>query len=161
MMVRTWVVILLTVGVQPLIAHTQGAPDSCEASAARNLLSVIAPMRGSQPAWLVDGDGPWSGPDAPVKTLWVIALPNQRLEITGRRRGGTETARFRRGADGISDSLVIEDPRRESANPGGATADVLRDYAFIPSHVFYPEAGCWEFTVRASGARHRIVQTKK
>lgn len=140
-------------------SQTPRGQATCESARPISLLSVVGPMLGSHPAWLVDGSASWMGAGVPVKTLWVVAQSNQRIEIAGRLRGGSETARFRRGSDTIADTLIIENPRRESVIPGGATADLLREYAFIPSHVFYPVPGCWEFTVSISGAQHRLVRS--
>ena len=58
----------------------------------------------------------------------------------------------------VTPMLVVEESVRESVIPGGATADVLRAYAFIMSHVFYPVPGCWEFTVGIGSKRHKIVR---
>jgi hypothetical protein len=53
----------------------------------------------------------------------------------------------------ISQEMVIEDPRRESVLPGGGSRDLLDVYAFIPSYVFYPQRGCYQFDVELNG-RH-------
>ena len=57
--------------------------------------------------------------------------------------------------------LVITNPARQSAIPGGAPAAVLRDYVFLPSTVFYPSPGCWEFTIRIGEDEVHIVRDLK
>lgn len=148
----------LTVGSARQNARAEQGPGACESTPRERVLSVVGPMSGSDPVWFVDGSVPWPGADDPVKTLWVFVQSNQRIEITGRLRNGSETARFLRGSGAAGASLVIADPGRESVRPGGATAEVLRHYAFIPSLVFYPVAGCWEFTVVVGGESHRLVR---
>jgi len=48
--------------------------------------------------------------------------------------------------------MILEDARRESVLPGGATCNLLDVYAFIPSYVFYPQPGCYQ----AANSGHRI-----
>lgn len=154
---------LLLVLVLPALAGAQpslpasAAAASCQPTPVRDSLTVVGPMVGSRPAWLVGWDQTY-GLANPVKTLWVVAQSSQRVEITGRLLNGSDVAQFRRGTGPITSNLVVEDLARESVIPGGATADVLRDYAFIPSHVFYPTPGCWEFTVAIGDEKHRIIR---
>jgi hypothetical protein len=54
--------------------------------------------------------------------------------------------------------LAIADPSAASVIPGGASADVMRTYSFLPSHVFYSSPGCWEFIVRIGSDEVRLVQ---
>ena len=89
----------------------------------------------------------------------VLAQSKQRLRITGRLLNGSATAQFRHGSGPLTRDLVVEDLARSSVVPGGATPEMLREYAFIMSHVFYPVPGCWEFTVAIGDAKHTIVRT--
>jgi hypothetical protein len=143
-------------------------PPSCTASRSENLLpNLIGPMVGASPVWMVDGGdlldsrfawGPWQTAVYSRKTLWVVARPSAGLRIEGRRLDASGTLRFHRQPDPIGDALVVPDPARESVIPGGASVGVMRAYAFIPSSVIYPSAGCWEFTVRVGGQDARIVR---
>jgi hypothetical protein len=143
---------------QPLAVQPNGEP-ACPATRVENVLSVVGPMRGQRPAWLVDdGSGRWGGAESPAKTLWVFADSARPIEITGRLRGSTKAARFQRAAGTVTEKLEIENPQRESIRPGGAPNDVLHAYAFISSHVFYAEPGCWEFTVVVGDVPHRIIR---
>ena len=60
-----------------------------------------------------------------------------------------------------SEVLTISNPAKESAIPGGASVDVMQAYAFIPSHLFYPTPGCYEFTVKTGSEEVRIVVDRK
>lgn len=159
---RVWdgfMAMLLASSAFSSVPQPPGGPASCIATPSVQMLPVVGSMAGAHPAWLVDAAARWVAPTAPVKTLWIFAQPIQGVQVTGRRRGGAEIARFQRGRDPITDSLAITNPTRESASPGDASADVLKNYAFITSHVFYPMAGCWEFTVVTAGATHHIVRS--
>ncbi|MEZ5292827.1 MAG: hypothetical protein R2745_17225 [Vicinamibacterales bacterium] len=150
---------LLIAGTASVVgAAPQGGTTACDAAQPVNVLSVVGPMVGSHPAWLVDGSSRWTGSASPIKTLWVLAQPTAGIEISGRRRGGSEVATFQRGSEPPTDRLTVADPKRDSVKPGGASADVLQAHAFIPSLVFYPVPGCWEFTVVSVGVRSRIVR---
>ena len=145
------------------VGQPSGGPASvmapaCEPTPGQDVLSVVGPMAGSWPAWVVDGSDTWHGATHPAKTLWVVAQLGQRVEITGRLLNGAAVAQFSRGSGPATPTLVVDDPLRESVRPGGATAEVLRAYAFIMSHVFYPVPGCWEFTVGIGSKRHKIVR---
>ena len=52
--------------------------------------------------------------------------------------------------------MVVDDPWRDSVIPGGATWDLKNRYLFLPSQVYYPNAGCYEFDV-AVGTQHRTI----
>jgi len=138
------------------------APDatvSCTPTPAENLLTVVGPMAGSRPAWFVDGGGGvWEHAEHPVKTLWVVSRTSEPVRITGHRVDGPGTARFRLGQDEPQSMFVIADPSAASVIPGGASADVMRTYSFLPSHVFYSSPGCWEFIVRIGRDEVRLVQ---
>jgi len=157
--VWVWLVVALATGsTHRSVAQTLAGVASCEATPPVSMLEVVGPMAGTHPAWLVDGSASWSASTTPIKTLWVFAQSDHGFEVTGRRQGGSETARFRTGNGQIKDTLTVVDLRRETVRPGGAGAEVLQRYAFIPSHVYYPVAGCWEFTLVSAGETHRIVK---
>lgn len=120
-------------------------------------------MAGSRPAWFVDGgDYIWEHAEHAVKTLWVISRTSAPVRITGNRLDGPGAAKFRRGQDEPMEAeFVIADARVASAIPGGASADVMQAYAFIPSHVFYSSPGCWEFTVQVGSDEVRLVREIK
>ena len=138
-----------------------GSPDTpkCEASQTQDLLPhVVAPMTGESPAWFVDGSRTWSGEQEPVKTLWVLRRTTDPVRISGHRLDGPGFVKLRRGSDAPSEVLVVANPSRESVIPGGAPPEVIRSYAFLPSDVFYPSAGCWQFTIRIDVKDFRIVR---
>jgi hypothetical protein len=57
----------------------------------------------------------------------------------------------------ITDTLVVENPSARSVRPGGASAEVMKSYVFIPSYVFYPSPGCWQLNARLGDNNTRIV----
>jgi|KBSSwiStaDraftv2_1062776.scaffolds.fasta_scaffold577448_1 hypothetical protein len=122
---------------------------------------VIGPAAGQYPAWLVDGSsGQWSGAEERVKTLWVFSRKAAgSLRITGRRLDGSGTLRFQDGGvEGHpADALEIADPWTRSVRPGGASADILRAYSFIPNYVIYPSPGCWALDVELGGEKTRVT----
>lgn len=134
------------------------ATEDCRTSPTRDVLDVVGPMTGRRPVWLVDADSRWKDATYPVKTLWVVTRTDRRLLIAGRRLDGPGTATFGRGSEPSAATLEVDDPARRSVRPGGATPDVLRAYAFIPSHVYYPSPGCWEFTVRIGDDSFTVVR---
>jgi hypothetical protein len=160
----TFVTVLIWSGAllpSPLAAHETTL--SCKETPAENLLpSVIGPMAGSRPAWFVDGGRIfWEHAAHPVKTLWVLSRSSSPVRITGHRIDGPGTAKFRIGQDEPKAEFVIDDPRVASVIPGGASADVMRAYSFIPSHVFYSGPGCWEFVVQVGTDEIRLVREIK
>jgi len=139
-----------------------GAASSCEPSPTQDLLpDVVAPMTGTSPTWMVDGSATWSGEREPVKTLWVLRRTSDPVRISGRRLDALGSAKLRRGSDAPSDLLFVANPSNESAIPGGAPAAVMRSYVFLPSHVFYPSPGCWQFSIRIAHEEFRIVRELK
>jgi hypothetical protein len=81
--------------------------------------------------------------------------------ISGHRLDGPGILKLRRGNDPPSTDLIVADPARESVIPGGASPQLMRKYAFLPSHVFYPGPGCWEFQVHQGEQDVRIVRELK
>ena len=138
-----------------------GAAFSCQPSPTQDLLpGVVAPMTGSSPAWMIDGST-WPGEHEPAKTLWVLRRTSDSVRISGRRLDAPGRARVRRGSDAPSDTLLVANPSKESVTPGGAPPDVMRSYVFLPSHVFYPSPGCWQFTVHIAQEEFRIVRESR
>jgi hypothetical protein len=117
-------------------------------------------MVGARPVWLVDGSATWRSGE-PVKTLWVLLRTSEDVRIRGRRLDVPGALTLRRADDPPADMLVIANPARQSVIPGGASAEIVRDYVFLPSHVFYPSPGCWEFTVRIGAEEVHIVRHLK
>jgi hypothetical protein len=139
-----------------------GQVSTCrESPTTDSLPSVVAPMTGKAPVWIVDGRAPWSGADYPTKTLWVFSRAAKNVRIEGRRLDGGESVKLRTGDDAPSQAMVISDPAAWSVVPGGASSAVMKTYAFIPSHVFYPSPGCYEFTIRIGDRQERIVREIK
>jgi hypothetical protein len=135
-----------------------GRPGPCQQSPTQDLLpEVVGPMLGMRPVWLVDGSATWSSGE-PVKTLWVLSRTWEVVRIGGRRLDGPGALTLRRGDDPPADMLVMANPTKQSVTPGGAPPNVMRAYIFLPSHVFYPSPGCWEFTVHVGPEEIRIVR---
>ncbi|PYR28096.1 MAG: hypothetical protein DMF98_03960 [Acidobacteria bacterium] len=122
------------------------------------LPDVVAPLVGSSPAWLVDGSATWTSATEPVKTLWVLQRSSEPVSISGHRLDAPGFLKLRRGDDPPTTELVVANPARESAIPGGARPEIMRAYAFLPSHVFYPSPGCWEFRVHQGRYDVNIVR---
>jgi hypothetical protein len=166
-----WLLAFLSVphvelGVATSLHNTSSAV--CARTPDQTLLpSVIGPMTGMRPAWLVDGSGGRWAVDTSsgkitaaqgVKTLWVLSRTTQAVRIDGQRLDGPGTLKFRREQDGpITDVLVIENPARGSVIPAGATPEIMNAYSFIPSRVFYPTPGCWIYRVHVGGEQVQLV----
>ena len=149
----------LAIALMPIGASSAAAQPVCRQSPVQDLLpSVVGPMMGADPAWLVSDSAQWSSADAPVKTLWVVRRTDQPVRITGQRVDGPGTAMFRRGSDEPTESLDVPSAALQSAWPGGASREVTSAYAFLPSHVFYPSPGCWRFEVRVGDQVVPIVR---
>jgi hypothetical protein len=148
--------VLSTIVALAAIVANHG-PDGCVATPAVNVLSVVGPMVGTDPVWIVDGHSRDIG--GPSKTLWVVARTvDGPLRVTGRRLDGAGVLSFQDGYQRpITRELVFENPAKQSVRPGGASAEVMRAYAFLPSYVIYPAAGCWEFTARLGSKEARFT----
>ena len=136
------------------------APRSaCEATPAQDLLPhVVGPMRGGPPAWMIAGDE-WSDP-GPMKVLWVVERTTEPLRIEGRQLDGEGILQFKSEEQEQKGGLLaVSNPAKWSVFPGGASSDVMGRYAFLPSYVYYPSAGCWELTVHVGWRVMRIVQS--
>jgi len=131
---------------------------SCALSPLENILpGVVGPARGVGP-WLVDGsDGRWAQ-DAPTKTLWILRTTHERTVIRGHEVNSWMTTRFQTGSpdSAITDAMVVDNPWRDSVIPGGATREMKNHYLFLPSQVYYPGAGCYQFDVTV-GDRHETI----
>jgi hypothetical protein len=141
--------------------QTSELGSSCASTAAENPLpTIVGPIPGKRPVWLADGSaGAWRGPEKPVKTLWVFSRELARnVRIQGQLLDGVGRTTFRRGLnEPITQALVITDPAAISVIPGGATQDIMRSYAFVPSYIYYPTRGCWELTIQFGGEETRII----
>jgi hypothetical protein len=138
------------------------APFLCQPTRAQTLLpSILGPMVGNRPAWIVDGTaGRWQSHG--VKTLWVLSRTTQTVRIEGRRLDGSDILKFRRGQnEAFTDALVIDNPASASVIPGGATSEIMSAYSFIPSNVLYPSPGCWGITIRIDDEEVHIVTEMK
>ncbi len=138
----------------------QRADTSCPATPKLEIVSAIAPAAGAYPVWVVDGSyGRWRGPDAAVKTAWILARDNPGdLTVEGRRLNGDGRALFiLPGSTDLSNRLVIANADRQQMMPGGIDPDALRKYSFRSSGVVYPSAGCWELLVHYGKSESRIV----
>ena len=143
-----------------LFSHqvTEPRADDCVRTATENRLSVVGPMAGSHPIWLVDGScGHWDS--RLVKTLWVLSRDvTGSLRLHGRRLDGPGLVAFQDGLDGVpTNALTIPDPERRTVTPGGASAGVMNSYIFVPMYLIYPSAGCWEVTAQRDASEVRIV----
>ena len=127
------------------------------------LPEVIAAMAGHFPVWLVEGDfGRWSGSNAWVKSAWVLSRKSGgALQVSGRRLDGPGALTFRYQDDSATSVLRVSNPLRWSMIPGGASAEVMKDYAFIGSAINYSSPGCWELTATLGDQEVHIVRNLK
>jgi hypothetical protein len=149
----------MLIGLTMLLTTFLDSP--CAPTPTDNFLpDVIAAPRGADPVWLVDGaDGRWDwARDTPTKTLWILKTA-EPVRVQGRELKSGSKTRFHHGdlEAPFSEAMVIENPRRESVRPFGATRQTLNTYAFITSYVFYPERGCYQFDIEVEHARRQIV----
>ena len=151
----------ITVSQAMRISSSDGSIDGeCSESLRENRLDVMAPMAGKRPVWVVDGAyGKWQGPDKPVKTAWVVARNHPGdLIVTGRRLDGPGHALFKNGAHApVLEELKIPNAHSVGVIPGGASSDVMREYAFHPSYLIYPSPGCWELVADMGGQKVKII----
>jgi hypothetical protein len=91
--------------------------------------------------------------------LWVFSRESTTsVRIRGRQLDGSGRLTFSGGKDeAITDELTLTDPSKRSVIPGGATPEIMKSYVFIPSYVFYPSPGCWQFEIHIGGNDHYIV----
>jgi hypothetical protein len=142
-------------------------PYVCDRTPVEDRLpEVIAAMAGHSPVWLVEGDfGRWRGADEWVKSAWVLSRKSAgTLQVRGRRLDAPGVVSFRPNMDEPpSDVLRIPGPRgrRWSMIPGGASTQIEKDFAFIPSLMMYPSPGCWELTATLGDEEVRIVRDLK
>ena len=152
---------LLTVGLLITASHAESIADSsCPVTPKLEVVAAIAPGAGSYPVWVVDGSyGHWRGPEALVKTAWILARDNPGdLTVVARRLDGNGRALFQSAvAADLSDRLIIANADTQQMIPGGIEPDALRKYSFRSSGVLYPSAGCWEFLVHYGKSESRIV----
>ncbi len=136
--------------------------DSCKESPLDSSLpDVVGPMIGSAPVWMFDGASTWPR-DSAAKTLWVVLRTSEPVQIKGHRLSGASVKlALSRDGDPPSETLVITNPAKASVVPGGASAEVMRTYSFLPSEVVYPTAGRWEFTIHIGAREWRIVRLLK
>jgi hypothetical protein len=150
----------VALNARPLFSQQRAEPRvaSCVPTTTETRLSVVGAMAGSPPVWLVDGSsGHWG--KGLVKTLWVLSRDVAgSLRIEGRRLDGPGLVAFQDGLDGApTNVLVIRDPWQRTVTPGGASREVMGSYAFIPTYLIYPSAGCWELSARLDTTEVRIV----
>jgi hypothetical protein len=171
--VRKIAIAALTMAAAAFLYFWSGAPfrseravtlqaDSCKESPLDSSLpDVVGPMIGSSPVWMSDSASTWLR-DSAAKTLWVVLRTSEPVRIEGHRLSGASLKlTLSHDGDPPSETLVIANPAKTSVIPGGASADVMRTYSFLPSEVFYPTAGCWEFTIHIGGRESRIVHLLK
>jgi hypothetical protein len=144
------------------ISNQSAGLGSCVTTPSETLLppNVLGPMTGKSPAWIVDGNaGGWAGADAPVKTLWIFWRESATsVRIRGHEVNGSGKLMFSRGmGQAISDELTFTDARKMSVIPGGATPEIMKSHVFMPSYVFYPTRGCWQFDIGIGGNDYHIV----
>lgn len=145
----------------PSAAQSTPPEATCAATPLEDRLpSIIAPMAGQHPVWLVGGSfGRWYGSTELVKSVWVLArdVPGD-LVLRGHQRDGDGILRFQDGVDASPvDTLVVAGPNRRSVVPGGASREIMQDYAFYPMYLIYPSPGCWEVNARLGDEEVQIV----
>ena len=155
--------VLVFTGVQqPASSSSPAAAEpQCPATGLEDRLpTIIAPMVGSEPIWLVNGSfNRWLGPDGLVKSVWVLSRAVEGdLVVSGHRLDGAGVMRFQAGVDASPVvRVVIPDATRQSVIPGEATPEMMDEYAFRTMYLIYPSPGCWEVTARLGDHERRIV----
>ena len=132
----------------------------CPITPTLEVVSAVAPAAGAYPVWAIDGSfGRWGGPDAQIKTAWILARDNPGdLTVLAQKIDSDDRALFKlAGRTDMSDRLVIADADHPQMIPGDADADMLRMYSFRSSGVIYPSAGCWEFLVTYGESQSSII----
>ncbi len=152
---------LLTVALLITVSNAEPIADSnCPAMPKLEVVAAIAPAAGSYPVWVVDGShGHWRGPEALVKTAWILARDNPGdLTVVARRLEGNDMALIASIVTAkLSEQLIITNADAQQMIPGGIKPDELRQFSFRSSGVLYPSAGCWEFLVHYGESESRIV----
>jgi hypothetical protein len=109
------------IGLPTLLMLPQTLP--CAITPSEPLLPpIVADATGGDPAWVVTGAGALQWTAAGMKTLWIFKTRN-RVHVIGHEVNTGATLRFQRhGLDGpIENDMTIDNPRRESVLPGGAS----------------------------------------
>jgi hypothetical protein len=121
----------------------------CTPAPVRDRVPGVDLVAGVDPVWIVTSDHWDTGTDGMSKTLWMFRTTRELVRVEGRELHSGERARFQHGGldAPVTDAMTINDPWRESVIPGGQSWDLKNQYLFIPSYVFYPSPGCYEFTV--------------
>jgi hypothetical protein len=112
--------------------------------------------RGTDPVWVVADGG--SAGNLPNKMLWIFHT-HEHVRIEGRELISGRSTRFQIGGGDtpMLDAIDLDDPRRVTVFPGGSAAEVRNGYFFVPSYVYFPQPGCFEFTIQLEHATQRIV----
>ena len=128
----------------------------CTPTPKRDPLPGVDLVTGITPVWVSTADH-WS--TGPTKTLWIFRTTRQPVRIEGRELHSGARTRFQHGEldAPVTETMIISNPWRESVIPGGETWDLKNEYLFIPSYVFYPSQGCYEFNVERERSSHRII----
>ena len=145
------------IGLPTLLMLTQSPP--CAVTPTESLLpQIVGEGAGADPAWVVSGGQTVAWTARGVKTLWIFKT-RSRVRVIGHEVTTGATLRFQRhGLNGpIEDEMTIDNPRRESVLPGGATRELLDTYSFITSSVFYPDPGCYRFDIDIERSTRRIT----
>jgi len=145
------------IGLPTLLMLTQSPP--CAVTPTESLLpQIVGEGAGADPAWVVSGGQTVAWTAHGVKTLWIFKT-RSRVRVIGHEVTTGATLRFQRhGLNGpIEDEMTIDNPRRESVLPGGATRELLDTYSFITSSVFYPDPGCYRFDIDIERSTRRIT----
>ena len=157
---------LLSLGVwlclapMTVLAAERSSPAACAVTPTEDRLpSIIAPMAGDYPLWLVDVSGPFRGPGMPYNLYWVVARDHPGdLVVTGHRLDGEETASFMAGVyEPLEEQLLIENAHDQGMVPGGASAEIIQQYAFRGGYGLFPAPGCWELVAKMGETERRFV----
>ena len=94
--------------------------------------------------WVATADKWYDGGGRPAaigvaKTLWIFRTTREPVRVEGRELHSGVRTRFQHsGLDApVTEMMMVSDP--------------------IPSYIFYPSPGCYEFVVEREGSDHRIV----
>src|SRR5262245_21424833 len=150
-----------------LSACATSAPErssrQCRATPVSLSLEPIAPAVGTSPVWMTGGSlGCWCG-QRPLKTVWILDRRYAgTLSIRGVSTEGDVVVYFPGEVSNVETTFLVPNATEgSSAEPGGASAELLAKYAFHNGYVSYPSPGCFHLTATLGIKTVDIVVSQK
>lgn len=142
------------------IVSRVSAQDDCPTGRPRPLLSAITPVVGQSPLWATTGLGAivWEAPDKPISVLWIRDVTVKGPALIAGQLRGTPATRVRFTTRGST--LGVREERYKldglGMKPTKASQADLQKYGFYQTDVYFPAAGCYEFTGRVGSQQSMI-----